>query len=105
MQIIQGRNKDVQAFIEWMQWVKEISSMSMGISHDPGTFPAGTWVRVKNGEGIRYVTMQTSTETFLDDGKCSLQPYSRHCYYKYYEPITNYSIVKYQPHESNSTTG
>jgi hypothetical protein len=72
-----------------------------------GWIPDGKWVRVRGSGkgGLRYITRQTSAETFLDDGKYSLQPYCQHCFYKYYEQITNYSIVKYQPHESNSTTG
>ncbi len=48
--------------------------------------PPNTWVRVKGGATLRYVTKANTKECFEDDGKVSAQSPSSYCHYKNYEP-------------------
>lgn len=50
-------------------------------------FPNGTWVKAKRSGGIRYVTRQTNSECFEDDGKMSGQAASPYCHYDNYEAL------------------
>ena len=50
-------------------------------------FPDGTWVKAKRSGGIRYVTRQTNSECFEDDGKLSGQAASPYCHYDDYEAL------------------
>lgn len=50
-------------------------------------FPDGTWVKAKRSGGIRYITRQTNSECFEDDGKVSGQPASPYCHFDNYEAL------------------